>query len=61
MSCWEWLLRKFGLVNGAAAEQAQREQDAKLRELRAQRPEVHREINRFAADVEAALARRRHQ
>lgn len=62
MSCWLWLLRKFGLArNGHDAERAQREQEAKLRELQARRPAVRREVNQFAADIEAALTRRRHQ
>jgi hypothetical protein len=54
---WLRLLRRRPDA-GAAAKLAQREQEAKLREFRTRRPEVRKEINRFAAEVEAAMARR---
>lgn len=38
---------------------AHHEQQAKLRSLRAQAPEVRRAVNEFVDEVEAALARRR--
>jgi hypothetical protein len=43
------------------AKLAQREQEAKLRDFRQQRPEVRRAVNSFAAEVEAALARKQHR
>jgi hypothetical protein len=47
---WRWWRPK----NGHAAE-AQREQERKLRELRAKKPEIRREVDRFTEAVERAL------
>lgn len=46
---WPWRKR-----NGKAAA-AQRVQEQKLRELRKQKPEIRREVDRFTALVEQAL------
>jgi hypothetical protein len=53
---WTW-----GRPANGAAVAAQREQEAKLREFRARAPEVRRELDKFVAEVEAAMARRRHR
>lgn len=47
---WRWWKRR----NGKAAD-AERRQQAKLRELRARAPEVRREIDEFTRAVEQAL------
>lgn len=47
---WRWWRPR----NGHAAA-AQREQEAKLKELREQRPEIRREVDRFTQAVEQAL------
>jgi hypothetical protein len=57
-----WLLRRLGVDrDDGAAELAEREQQEKLAALLARRPVVHRQLNQFAAEVEAALTRRRHE
>lgn len=53
-----WLLRRLGAGRDGAAERAEREQRAKQRELDVTKREVRREVNRFTADVEAAMVRR---
>lgn len=47
---WPWRRRR----NGKAAA-AQREQERKLKDFRAKRPEVREEIDRFTQAVERAL------
>lgn len=48
-------------VNGTDAAVAEAVAQQKLAEAQRRRPETMREVNRFAAEIEAAMARRRHQ
>lgn len=56
-----WLLRRLhiGHTDHVELEQAELEQAAKRKELDAKKTEVRHAINGFAAEVEAALQKRR--
>jgi hypothetical protein len=59
---WRWLRRPREVkVDGSEAAAAAAVAQQKLAEAQARRPETAREINRFAAEVEAALVRRQHR
>jgi hypothetical protein len=59
---WRWLRRPREVkVDGSEAAAAEAVARQKLAEAQARRPETARAVNQFAAEVEAALARRRHR
>lgn len=59
---WRWPpWRREEPEDGHDAAQARKDAARKLREAEKRWPEVHRARNQFAAEVEAAMARRRHQ
>jgi hypothetical protein len=47
--------------NGHASSAAQQQAEQKLRDAKAQWPEVHKVTDRFAAEVAAAMSRRQHR
>lgn len=59
---WQWFRHPPQPLppNGTEAAKAAAAAREKLARAQAQRPEVERAVNRFAAEVEAAMARRKH-
>lgn len=59
---WRWPWRRCTTPeNGHDAAEARKDAAKKLREAEKRWPEIHRARNQFAAEVEAAMARKRHQ
>jgi hypothetical protein len=58
---WWPFHRRKRQVNGEAARQARQEAAKAVGEAARRNVEIQREFNVFAAEVEAAMARRRHQ
>ena len=58
---WWPFHRHKRVANGEAARQARQEAAKAVGDAAKRNAEIQREFNRFAAEVEAAMARRRHQ